>query len=729
MPHPPVSIGRVTPSVRACLAACLVTGLVALPGAAAEGSPRRTVPASAAPAQNTPLQVSIDSLTPSTIPANGRLTVTGDITNRSEDTWSDLNVYLLTSDQPMTTSAEVVLAHATDSATEIGARITTPGLYDEVADLEPGESTGYRLSVPRSALSVDEAGVYWLGVHVLGETEDGRVDGADGRARTFIPLMPDDADTAEVALVLPVREPVVRRRLGRLAGLDRWQAMLADDGRLGRLADFGASAGGAPLTWLVDPAVLQAASSVARDNPPLSRGPTDGGTDPSGSPSPSPSEGETGETAPEPAELSPEARVARAWLDGFAAQARDDDLLTLPYGDLDVASVLRSDAVGVYTTAVDLAAHTVGRLDLEAQPVVAPRPGVLPPVALDALDSETPLILSESAVGGSEAGVVELPSGHQAVLTSDEVAAGGPAPGPADGALALRQRILAEAAVHSLSGPTGQPLVVSTPQQWDPGEDWRLAGFFTGLDVPWLRLQNVSTAVTFADPAEHDGPLTYPRTQRRREIAAPNILSTQELADTGAVFGDLLDRNDQVDEQVGKAALLASSIWAREQPRRFVARARATSRHLHSLMDQVRIESSRYVTLSSEDGIFAVTVINGLDEPVTVGIDVNTGTDSLTVSSPDAVSLGPDQRATVRLNVTASEAGVNSVTLAPVTRGGLRIGDTEKVNIRSSQVGLVIWLVMGVGAAVFVVAVFLRVRGRLAVRRSTRTQTTTAEQA
>ena len=46
------------------------------------------------------------------------------------------------------------------------------GLYDEVGDLAPGESTPYRLSVPRRDLGITgEPGVYWVGVHVLGGHE------------------------------------------------------------------------------------------------------------------------------------------------------------------------------------------------------------------------------------------------------------------------------------------------------------------------------------------------------------------------------------------------------------------------------------------------------------------------------------------------------------------------------------------------------------------------------
>ena len=123
--------------------------------------------------------------------------------------------------------------------------------------------------------------------------------------------------------------------------------------------------------------------------------------------------------------------------------------------------------------------------------------------------------------------------------------------------------------------------------------------------------------------------------------------------------------------------------------------------------------------MSSETGSFAVTLVNGLDEPVTVGIEAETGTDELEIRSPDLVSLGPEQRATVRLPVRATDIGVHSVRLVPTTSDGRPLGRSTVVKIRSSRVGLVIWLIMGTGAAVFVAAIGMRIVRRMRDRKRT----------
>ena len=62
-----------------------------------------------------------------------------------------------------------------------------------------------------------EAGVYWFGVHALGNTDAARDGVADGRARTFLPLVPaaEARPPLPTALVLPLRRPVHHAPDGR----------------------------------------------------------------------------------------------------------------------------------------------------------------------------------------------------------------------------------------------------------------------------------------------------------------------------------------------------------------------------------------------------------------------------------------------------------------------------------------------------------------------------------
>jgi hypothetical protein len=708
-------------ALAAVLAAVLLSSVLTAPAATARpGAPR----AAAEDTGEAPLAVSIDTMTPSTAPRRGNVTLTGEITNRSDSRWTDLYVYLFASSSPMTTSSELAEANATDETEYVGDRLTQNGLYERIDSLEPGETMPYTLTVPASRLPFDAPGVYWLGVHVLGTSdEDGRIDGADGRARTFIASMPARTPQTALSLVVPLRGVVRRTPDGRIANVRSWNRALGDDGRLGRLLELAqTSTSDVPVTWLVDPAVLETARSLAGGNDGFDLAPTDteeGGESPSpgseSSETPGPVDPEESEDAdPEDqlAEVAAEAQQAEAWLSSFTDTASQQTVLTLPYGDVDVATLLRGNFSSIFERANELSEKLMVDLGLDGTPVVAPSSGLFPDLALDNLDPGRTVLLSEQAVD-SDATAVRLRQGSQVLLTSDVARVGGPAPTPPFDALALRQRILAEAAVHGLTGPQGQPLVVSTPDQWDPGTGWQTASFFTGLDVPWVRTVDVPFAQATSGPQEYDGKLAYPRAARRREIPVGNVLATQELDSSGSVLAELLTRNDTIDDQVGRAAMLGASTNAGRRPHRARVMTRRIAEEVHGLLGSVSVEGTPLVTMSSQSGNFQVTVVNGLDEPVTVGIDAETGSDELEIRAPDIVSLGPGQRASVRLEVTSTGTGVHSVLISPTAPDGRPLGRSTQVRVRSSQVGLVIWLIMGTGAVVFFAAIGARIVRRV----------------
>src|SRR4051812_27742328 len=60
-----------------------------------------------------PLSVSIDQLTPSTIPADGVVRISGFVTNNDTQTWSTINVWPFISPTPLTTPEQLAEAAAT----------------------------------------------------------------------------------------------------------------------------------------------------------------------------------------------------------------------------------------------------------------------------------------------------------------------------------------------------------------------------------------------------------------------------------------------------------------------------------------------------------------------------------------------------------------------------------------------------------------------------------------
>jgi hypothetical protein len=123
--------------------------------------------------------------------------------------------------------------------------------------------------------------------------------------------------------------------------------------------------------------------------------------------------------------------------------------------------------------------------------------------------------------------------------------------------------------------------------------------------------------------------------------------------------------------------------------------------------------------MSSGEGTFQVTLVNGLDQPVTVGLRASVPGERLALSNPGPLELPPRGRGAMRIDATATDIGIHLVTLQPVTDGGSALGQPASVSIRSSRVGFILWIVMAVAGALLFVLVAVRIVRRVRQRRRT----------
>lgn len=682
---------------------------------------------------DTPLSVSIDQLTPSTIPERGVVRVSGTVTNTDRVPWRMINVYAFVSDEPMTNAAQLDAAAASDAESFVGNRIVDQGHYDTIDELAPGDSEPFTFSVPRRLLAADSPGVYWFGVHALGEGPDGREELADGRARTFLPLVPPRRDgQLPTAVVVPLRHPFSYEEDGSLGDLARWTQTLSPGGRLRSLVDFGAGAGDRTVNWVIDPALVDAVRRLAAGNPPRSLAPNleqgqddgepngDGETqDPSASTTAEPSATPTAqapedeaEPQEEPEELEPEAQTAaeaaQAWLDRLReATQSGDQVLALPYGDTDVAAAARHDPA-LYERAVARAGDQLAPLDVRTSPVVSSPSGFLDEGGLLATDPDTTVLLTD-AMFARPAPAVATTQGHRVVVTSTGAADGGPGPDDPMAITAMRQRLLSEAAVRFLRNDR-EPLVMVAPHDWNPGSP---AGFFSGLDADWLNLtdlESLSEAATVAPVAMED--LRYPGWQTQAELAAANFESAQELMSSGDALQSMLTLNNLVSGPVTDQALGSVSYSARLRPDATRAATDRSREWIDSVLSSVTVSAPAAVTLSSSSGRFATTITNELDQPVTVGLEARTD-GRLAIGGPRRVDIPAGGRATVLLTARTDENGIHEVTLVVTDKRGRPLGASTELSLRSAQVSNVIWLFMSIGVALLFGAIAVRLFRRL----------------
>lgn len=716
--HPARRVSQGLPARSAALLAALVAVLLV---ALSPGSAAAAVSPAAEP---DPLLVHLESMTP-VLAGDAPVTISGTVTNRSTEEWTGVNLHAFRSTAPITDATSLAASAAIDPIQYVGDRVTDPDTFATVPVLEPGETADFTLTVPREVLGIpDLPGVYWIGVHALGDSSVPRDELADGRARTFIPVVPAGRERVDTAIVMPLRATVWHHPDGRVARTRHWAQTLGEGGRLDALLDAGEAAGDAPITWLVDPAVPAAIARLSVGNPARSLAPDPAvpqdtvpeQPDPAGSASsgaapftaaaPVPTADPETELSDDEQEL---AELALAWLERFKLALSNKSVLALPYGDLD-ASAAASHDPGYYQQAVDRSAAVMTYFGIPSVAALAPRDGVVSPAALAAATPESTVLLGDTAFAvppTAPDSMVQL-LGHKVVVTSQGASSGGPAPTPPDDSLAIRQRVLSEAALRLLGGSPA-PMVVMLPADWHPSDPGVL---FEALLQNWVA--PVDLADVHARPAVplDSQDLVYTDADRAAELDQDSFEAADDLQDSGDLMARVLTRETLVRPQVADEALATLSLGHRGSAPRSAASAQAAAAYLDQQLGAIRVEAPGKVVLSSASGTLGTDVINGLDQPVTVRIESSSDAD-LDVEDAGLVHLAANSRSRLLLDVKAHRLGVHQVELLVADADGTPLGSSTELPIRAAQVSEVIWYILALGAALLFGAIGVRLVRRI----------------
>ena len=704
---------------RAALAGLLTLGIAGAPALA---------PAAAAPAEDPdPLVVHIDTISP-VLPTTGDVEITGTVTNTSDDTFTRVNLHAFSSQTPILDSGLLADSATIDPSEYVGPRVTVPGTFDTVDELAPGESAYFSDSVPVELLGIpDDAGVYWIGIHALGDSSVPRDDVADGRARTFIPARPKGDRSQEASVILPVRNRVWFDGEGKVGGTERWARRLAEGGSLDGVLDMADSAGSTPYSWLIDPAVLVAMVRLARGNAPRSLGPDPDVPDQGTTPAETPSDGETTDpsetltpTVPEPTEEPSEAdqelaAAASAWLARFKTLVASSatPVLALPYGDLDVSAAVRNDPAQ-YDDALTRSREVMDALTIPFQLAVSPSSDLLSPEAIAATPTDVAILLGDNAFAfppRTSNSVARL-LGHKVVVTSTGAEAGGPGPTAAGDPLALRQRLLSEAALRLANRDTA-PIVVTLPTVWR-GEDAEV--FFDQLDQSWLDFVPATSIVDRSATGVPAATLTYTEADQDAELDAANFSAATRASDAASLVEEVLTLQTTVQAQVRDEVLVTLSEQHRRAPRLALQAADRIEDALRAELGKIQIEGPTSVTLSSDSGPLGATLVNGLDQPVTVRVAATTD-GQLTLAGDTLRKLGPNARSVVRYEASTTHPGVHNVRLVVTSDDGTPLGSADELPIRAAQVSALIWIVMAAGALILFGMIGYRLPGQIRARR------------
>jgi Family of unknown function (DUF6049) len=641
-----------------------------------------TEPAYASEAES--LTVSITSITPSTLIPGQPVQVAGSVTNSDTAPWTHLQVYLVLSPKPMTSATELDRALASDADALIGPRIISASpkqTWVEMGDLAPGATKSYQLEVAYRKLGISgSAGVYWLAVHVLATDPDGNRDAtADARARTFIPLVPPTAGSAplNLSLLWPLTEPVRSPRPGVFLDDTLGQSM-STDGRLNRLLHM-TIGWQDKFSWIIDPAVLQAAKTMGR--PYIVN---DG-------------------IRTQQGQYSDDAST---FLTDFRDQVGSSTQLSVPFGDPDVTALAHSGGGALLGAAGSAAGKVLHSTGLKTVPVSWPVGGrsTRGPVGAAARNGAEHALLSRSSLVDWPPGKTPLitmqtaRSDVSAVVYSHDVFDSDPEPGDVDPTLQARQRLLAEAALLRLDPGASHSLVVAAPRGWDPGPGWFAAAFFEGLQTSWLHLTPASTLLG-GTPESYDGPLRYPEQLRGRELSTVVTGGAKDLLHVATILASLHADAAAADDYDRSIALDVSLHW-RSDPVTVSRIIDQQLRHVRHQLAGVSVESAQAVTLSSNNGRFPVTISNQLDRPVTVMLKARPADPALHLKVPDALVVGANERVQVHVDANSDRVGLTTVSVRLATADGHGFGRIKEIKVRTTQYGVVGWVIVAGGCAV-----------------------------
>jgi hypothetical protein len=268
---------------------------------------------------------------------------------------------------------------------------------------------------------------------------------------------------------------------------------------------------------------------------------------------------------------------------------------------------------------------------------------------------------------------------------------------------------MAESVVQSLNERSA-PTVVALPFSWDPGAAAHAAELADGLSISTYAPTTVS-AVLQERPVAYDGRVTpgpgapgftsqqidLVRSLRYQSRVVTDIVSDPEAAAPG------LDR---------QLALSGSSSWVDRAGMGKVLTGREVRLRKQELA-RVTVVAPTFVTLSSGSGPFPVTVTNGLDVPITVSLSVIPRNPALVIDPVGELALEPGQSRDVQVEAHSEGSGLTVVRIRLSTIDGRRFGEPWELDVRATQIGLAIWIVMGVGLVILVGAAIFRIVRRI----------------
>jgi len=636
-----------------------------------------------------------------TIRPGQRVVIHGTVSNPGTTAWQDAQAYLqITTDPARTLAGLQTLARTPEGQGSVHL-VDTLGLFDQMGDVPARSRVPFTLKVPYAELGISgQPGVYRVAVKVVATSGDGRDPDDAPYASTLMSLLParsDRVEPAQTVTLLPISAPVKRLAKGTFTD-DSLSFLVSPTGRLTNDLDWVLQAPPGTIQVVIDPALLAAIKDM--------------------------SDGYLVEPAdPTKSNLPGEGRIdATLWLQKLALVADQQNIMFLPWGVPSAGSLLAHDLPGPVRSAITASQgyrqgpnrhefvagwFTDGNSDIRTVSVVHAVGADLQIVSQDSL----PRLATYTRAGDYIPSTVTVsPGGREVPLLVAGTRLAGLATTTATSPIQLRQRMIADATVRSMQRRTDVITVAALPFRWNPGQVKDADGLTPAFDLPVLAAQSAVGALDRPSTPYHGA--VHNRPSQSRPLSPALIDRIRQLRRSGGTLTAVLSSPSATIRFQRVFAMSGSAQW-HGFPLIGVRLVTAQVTDNQVALSKIRITGPPLVAMSSDSGRFPLTVTNGLGRPVTVSILVRPADPAVSVEPIKPFQVAPGERSDVPVVTTASGSGVTSVGARLTTPNGNGFGRPWRFDVRSTQIGLVIWIVLGVGGVVLFGAAGYRIVNRI----------------
>ncbi|SEK71820.1 DUF6049 family protein [Streptacidiphilus jiangxiensis] len=679
------------------------------------------------------VEVTLTTVTPAVPTANGDVTLTGTVRNRTGSAVQGLHVGLRTTGRPLGQRSDIEsLASSGGQAVPNldGYEITDdPSLQQHIGTLAAGASASFSIKAPISKLHLGPSpdGVYSLGVDAVSSVTGESL----GIARTFLPLHAKDsaAKATKVATLWPLTNPPVLQAQTYVDPsthneqpvlTQELASSLGQEGRLGQLTQLGQQNPDLHLTWMIDPDLIDTVNAMT--------GPYQVAT----------ASDITGANGCQCLTPGTGKQAATSWLSGLQStlSAGKADVVSLPYADPDLASLAHdSSARAQVNSLLPVVGSSVGldRLQIDAAHDVAwPYQGYVDSsIASLAKSMGASQIIVNGASMPDTSNLTFTPNaarrignGMTAVVADSELGKifAGDLSTQAAQTTAV-QLFLAETLAISGEQPSVQrDIVVQPPRNLSAATAQTLVRALKSAEGgAWVQptdLNGVVQAGATAGANTHvpsDG--SYPSSVRGGELSAYNVTNIQRTQQDLTQLQRILTRPERLREPFNAAMVRSVSTGWRADPQAGTTYTGDMYGYMDGLQGSVHIlkkTSDVVVPGDNASAQIAVSVENNLEQNVTrlkLYLEVDgTSYPRLKIDSPSATDgvdisiAGGGTKVTSRFKVTATANG--QVTMRAVLRSaqdGSEIS-SESFTVTVTSVSSGVIAVMASGGLLVVLA-------------------------